>query len=65
MLRFLQTRSWADVHRLRLRPALQRELETLLFHYLAYHLERNLKSVEFLIRLRREARLFAPADEEE
>ena len=65
VLRFLQTRPWADVHRLRLRPALQRELEAQLFHYLAFHLERNLKSVDFLNQLRREARLFAPADEEE
>jgi hypothetical protein len=33
-------------------------------HYLTFVLERNLKSVDFLHRLRREAALFAPADDE-
>ncbi len=33
--------------------------------YLTYHLERNLKSVDFLHHLRREATLFAPAGDGE
>ena len=64
VLRYLQTRSWDAVRVLQLRPALQRELEGIMFHYLTYLLERNLSSVDFLYRLRREAPLFA-ADEEE
>jgi hypothetical protein len=32
-------------------------------HYLTYLLERELKSVDFLYRLRREAELFTPPDE--
>lgn len=59
VLRYLQTRGWETVNALRLKPALQRELETLMHYYLTYVLERNLKSVDFLQRLRREAALFA------
>ncbi|MCB0015957.1 MAG: hypothetical protein KDE34_28775, partial [Anaerolineales bacterium] len=59
----LQTRSWETVHALQLRPELHRELESLMFYYLTYLLERDLKSVDFLQRLRREAALFV--DEEE
>jgi DNA repair protein RecO (recombination protein O) len=64
VLRYLQTRPWDTIRVLQLRPALHRELEGVMFHYLTYMLERNLSSVDFLHRLRREARLFA-ADEEE
>jgi DNA repair protein RecO (recombination protein O) len=64
VLRYLQTRSWDTVHVLHLKRPLQRELETLMHHYLTFVLERNLKSVDFLHRLRREAALFAPADDE-
>ncbi|MCA9984421.1 MAG: DNA repair protein RecO [Anaerolineales bacterium] len=63
VLRYLQTRSWETVHALQLRPELHRELESLMFYYLTYLLERDLKSVDFLQRLRREAALFV--DEEE
>jgi len=63
VLRYLQTRSWQTVYVLRLKPSLQHELEGIMHYYLTYILERNLKSVDFLHRLRREAALFVPADE--
>lgn len=63
VLRYLQTRDWQTVSVLRLKRPLHRELETLLHAYLTYILERNLKSVDFLHRLRREANLFTPADD--
>lgn len=62
VLRYLQTRPWETVAALRLKRPLHRELETVMYHYLTYILERNLKSVDFLYRLRREAELFAPSD---
>lgn len=62
VLRYLQTRDWDTVKVLRLRGQLSRELESLMHHYLSYILERNLKSVDFLKRLRREAALFSPQD---
>ena len=60
VLRFLQTRQWAAVRNLQLRRDLHSELEEVMYYYLTYILERNLKSADFLHRLRREARLFAP-----
>ncbi len=63
VLRYLQTRPWETVAVLRLKRPLHHELETLMHHYLTHILERNLKSVDFLHRLRREAALFAPKDE--
>jgi DNA repair protein RecO (recombination protein O) len=59
VLRYLQSRPWETVNVLRLRSQLNRELEALMHYYLSYMLERNLKSVDFLHRLRREAALFA------
>ena len=58
VLRYLQTRDWRTVRSLRLRGAMQAELEQIMHHYLTYILERNLKSIDFLHRLRREASLF-------
>jgi DNA repair protein RecO (recombination protein O) len=58
VLRYLQTRPWDTVKALQLRRPLHTELETVLHHYLTHILERNLKSVDFLHRLRREAALF-------
>lgn len=55
VLRYLQTRSWETVSVLQLRSQLHRELEEIMFHYLSFVLERSLKSVEFLYRLRSEA----------
>jgi len=60
VLRYLQTRSWSTVCILHLKGTLHQELETVLYAYLRYILEHNLKSVDFLKRLRREAELFAP-----
>jgi DNA repair protein RecO (recombination protein O) len=64
VLRHLQTHSWSHVKALRLRPRVQRDLENVMHHYLRHILERNLRSADFLYRLRREAELFAsPADD--
>ena len=62
VLRYLQTRPWETVSSLRLKRPLHRDLESIMHHYLTYILERNLKSVDFLYRLRREAELFASPD---
>lgn len=64
VLRYLQTRSWDTVGALRLKRPLQRELEAIMHHYLTYILERQLKSVDFLFRLRREAELFVQDEKE-
>lgn len=62
VLRYLQTRRWSTVRQLRLRRKLHTELEEVMHYYLTYLLERNLKSADFLQRLRREAKLFASGD---
>lgn len=62
VLRYLQTRSWEVVRGLQLQNALHRELEVVMLFYLTHILERNLKSVDFLHRLRREASLFIASD---
>ena len=54
VLRFMQTRDYDTCRRLRLSPPLHGELETVLYHYITYTLERNLKSVKFLKTLRRQ-----------
>lgn len=62
VLRYLQTRPWDTVRVLHLRTQLNRELESAMHYYLSYILEKNLKSVDFLRRLRREADLFTSQD---
>lgn len=62
VLRYLQTRSWETVQALQLKRPLHHELETILHGYIRHILERDLKSVDFLHRLRREAALFADKD---
>ena len=57
VLRYLQTRDWETVKVLQLKRPLHRELENSMHYYLTYILERNLKSVDFLYHLRREADL--------
>jgi DNA repair protein RecO (recombination protein O) len=52
VLRYLQTRPWDTVKVLQLKRPLHNELEALMHHYLIFTLERNLKSVDFLHRLR-------------
>ena len=54
VLRYLQTHSYQQGMRLRLQPGTHRDVEALMLHYITYILERKLKSVEFLYRLRRE-----------
>ncbi len=63
VLRYLQTRSWDVVQHLQLKTPLQQELELLMHTYLKYTLERDLKSVDFLHRLRRESDLFASSED--
>jgi len=48
VLRYMQTRPYAELEFLRLRPAVHAELEEVLFQYLTYMLERAPKSVQFL-----------------
>ncbi|MEM8858082.1 MAG: DNA repair protein RecO, partial [Chloroflexota bacterium] len=55
VLRFLQTRPWDQVQNLQLRRELHQELEDVLHYYITYHLERRLKTVDFLRRLRYES----------
>jgi DNA repair protein RecO (recombination protein O) len=63
VLRFLQTREWETCRLLRLSPASHAEVERVMNTYLTYHLERRLKSVDFIQRLRRQTGVPAdPAD---
>ncbi len=52
VLRFLQTREYETVRSLRLSSEVHTEVEAIMQHYVSHHLERNLKSIEFLHRLR-------------
>jgi DNA repair protein RecO (recombination protein O) len=54
VLRFLQTEPWDKVANLRLTGTTRRHVETLLLDYMTFLLERQLKSVDFLRRLRRD-----------
>jgi DNA repair protein RecO (recombination protein O) len=54
VLRFLQTREWETCRLLRLSPASHAEVERATMNYVTYHLERRLKSVDFIHRLRRQ-----------
>ena len=60
VLRYLQTHTWDTVKVLHLQRKLHSELETVMHYYLRHILERNLKSVDFLNRLRGEGAKFAP-----
>ena len=53
VLRYLQTREWNSVHGLKLNADVLAEVEALLERYIVHHLERNLKSIEFLRELKR------------
>lgn len=55
VLRYMQTHPWEEVSALRLKPDTNLDLEAVLQRYIVYLLERRLKSVEFIHRLRREA----------
>jgi DNA repair protein RecO (recombination protein O) len=54
VLRFLQTREWDTCRLLRLSPASHAEVEQVMGGYITYHLERRLKSVDFIHQLRRQ-----------
>ena len=56
VLRFLQTRKWETCRLLRISPATHAEVERTMNHYITYHLERKLKSVDFIHRLQRQNR---------
>lgn len=64
LLRYLQTRDWETVKMVHLRSSLHLELEGIMHYYLRYVLEHNLKTVDFLYRLRREASLFTLSDDQ-
>ena len=53
VLRFLQSQRWDEVSRILIRPAVQRQVESLLSRYLIAILERHLRSVDFLRRLQK------------
>lgn len=61
VLRYLQSQSFEAIEQLNLSEGVQKEIERLLHETLVTHLERRLKSVAFLDRLRREA-LQRPSD---
>ncbi len=54
VLRFMQTREWETCRLLRLSQASHAEVERTMSHYITYHLERKLRSVDFVHRLRRQ-----------
>ena len=56
VLRYMQTHAWDQVAGLRVKSETQLDLEAILQRYIVYILERRLKSVDFVHRLRREAR---------
>ncbi len=53
VLRFLRTEPWENVNKLQLTPLTQQHVELLLLNYITFTLERQLKSVDFLRKLRR------------
>lgn len=54
VLRFLQTRPWEEAAKLQLTETTQRELERVMLDYISYILERKLKSIDFLNKLRKQ-----------
>ncbi len=54
VLRFLQTRDWDTCRLLRLGSDTQAEIERLNYRYITHHLERKVKSADFIERLRRQ-----------
>lgn len=51
VLRFFQSRPWATVRQVTIRPHIMRQVDNLLYRYLLTILERQLKSVDFMRRL--------------
>jgi len=54
-LRHFQRSSYSEAQKANMSPAVQRELETLMNHYLTYLLERKMNSPQFLRRMRRDS----------
>ena len=54
VLRFFQTHEYELCRRVRIRPALHAELERVMYRYITFILERNLKSTSFLNLLRQQ-----------
>jgi DNA repair protein RecO (recombination protein O) len=61
VLRYMQTQPWEQVASLHLKAETQLDLESVLQRFIVYVLERRLKSVEFIHRLRRESRGSPPS----
>ena len=57
VLRYMQTHPWDQVGALRIRPETHLDLESVLQSFIVYQLERRLRSVDFIHRLRREAKV--------
>ena len=57
LLRYFQANDYAKVMAVKVRPAVHAELERVMLFYITHILERQLKSVEFLKLIRREASL--------
>ena len=57
VLRYLQSRPWATVRNLTVRPAIMARVENILYRILITVLERQLKSVNFMRHVRREHRV--------
>ena len=55
VLRYLQSRTYAEIEQLNLSPQVESEVEALLHYYITHLLERNLKSVDFLNTLKHSA----------
>ena len=53
VLRYIQSEPWEKVANLQLTPVTRRQVEQLLLGYITFVLERNLKSVDFIRKLRR------------
>jgi hypothetical protein len=54
VLRYMQTHTWDEAAKLRLKSETHLDLEAVLQRYVVYLLERRLKSADFIYRLRRE-----------
>jgi DNA repair protein RecO (recombination protein O) len=54
VLRYLQSEPWEKIAKLQLTSATRQHVESLLFNYITFLLERRLKSAEFLRQLKRE-----------
>jgi len=53
VMRYFQTHPFAECRQIRLGPEIWKDVEGIMLRYITYHLERNLKSVEFIHHLRR------------